>query len=224
MKTPALALALLLSAPAHAEVVLLKLEGMDCGGCEKKVKEALNTLDFLDKADASTSGQKACAELTGALNTPAITAAIVDLGYTIKGQDLLAACPDITQTGRPGPWTDTEGLDATIISTGAELDFTDHLVPGKFTVFDFGAVWCGPCHAAEKLMRAYLGDHTDVAVRAIVLKGENPKESFAQPVVHQHLGGAAGLPYFVVYSPAGKRIYRGVDLPKALKKIDKKRT
>jgi thiol-disulfide isomerase/thioredoxin len=214
---------LLASAPARAEVVLLRLAGMDCVSCEAKVKGALNGLDFLNNADASTPGQKACAELTGALNTTAITAAIVDLGYTVQGQDILEACPDIRATTWSGNWADTGGTDAVIISTGAEVDFEASLVPGKFTVFDFGADWCGPCHAAEKLLKAYMGDHADLAVRAIVLEGKTPKMSFALPVVYQHLSGAAGLPYFVVYSPAGKRIYRGVDLPKALTKVDKKR-
>jgi thiol-disulfide isomerase/thioredoxin len=223
MRYPLLIAALLASGSARAEVVLLRLAGMDCVSCEAKVKGALNDLDFLTNADANTPGQKACAELTGALNTAAITTAIVDLGYTVEGQDILDACPDIRATNRPGNWADPEGTDTVIISTGAEVDFEASLVPGKFTVFDFGADWCGPCHAAEKLLKAYMGDHADVAVRAIVLEGKTPKISFSLPVVHQHLSGAAGLPYFVVYSPAGKRVYRGIDLPKALRKMDKKR-
>jgi copper chaperone CopZ len=204
-------------------VVVIELEGMTCIHCETKIVEALDKLEFLTNVEASLSGQKACAELAGALDTHAITAAITDLEYTVTGQDLLESCPDIANTGAPGNWDETSGMDARIISTGAEVDFEASLVPDKFTVFDFGANWCGPCHAAEKLLKAYMGDHPDVAVRAIVLAGKTPKSSFAHPVVHQHLSGAAGLPYFVVYSPAGKRIYRGVDLPKALKKIDKKR-
>lgn len=223
MKTIPLALALIAALPARAEVVLIELEGMTCNHCESKVEEALDKLEFLTNVGASLPGKKACAELTGALDTPAITATIAELGYTVIAQDLLESCPDIADTGAPGNWGETSGVDARIISTGNEVDFEASLVPDKFTVFDFGANWCAPCHAAEKLLKAYMGDHPDVAVRAIVLEGKTPKNSFAHPVVHQHLSGAAGLPYFVVYSPEGKRIYRGVNLPKALKKIDKKR-
>jgi thiol-disulfide isomerase/thioredoxin len=223
MTSLSLMFTLLIAQPAQAEVVLLQLEGMDCVSCEAKVIGALDGLDFLDKTQASTPGRQACSELTGALDTPAIMGAIAALDYTVTAQDLLPACPDVSLSPAPGNWSETEGLDVQIVSTGAALDFSDHLVPDKYTVFDFGADWCGPCHAAEKLLKAYMADHSDVAVRAIVLEGKTPKLSFDHPVVHQHLSSAPGLPYFVVYSPSGKRLYRGVNLPKALSKMDKKR-
>ena len=214
---------LVLATPARAEVLLLQVEGMVCGKCEAKLSGALNDLEFLANTKASSRGQKVCAELTGALDTAAVTAAVVELNYTLKGQDILEECPDITLTDRPGNWAETAGVDARIISGGQLVDFEANLVPDKFTIFDFGADWCAPCHAAEKFLKMYMMDHPDVAVRAIVLEGKTAKESFMHPVASQHLSGAAGLPYFVVYSPSGKRIYRGIDLPKALKKIDRKR-
>jgi copper chaperone CopZ len=212
-----------LSLPARAEVVLLDIEGMSCVSCEAKVKTALNALEFLSRTDASTPNGKACAELTGALDTPALTAAIEGLGYSVRGQDLLEACPDVHATPRRGNWSDTDGLDARIISSGETADIEAARVAGKFTVIDFGADWCAPCHAAEHVLKMYLAEHADTAVRAVVLAGRSPKESFAQPIVRQHLAGAPGLPFFIVYDPEGRVIYKGVSVAKVLQKIDRKR-
>ena len=75
----------------------------------------------------------------------------------------------------------------------------------------------------SKMLKDYLRDHDDVAVRAIVLDSQNPKESFAMPAAHQHLRSAPGLPYFVVVNAKGKAVFKGSDVAKLLKKIDKKR-
>ena len=213
----------LLVAPAKAEVVSLKLEGMICQSCEVKLKSALDGLDFLDKTIASTAGQQVCAELTGTLDTQAIHHAIRELGYTVRAQDLLDECPDLSVNSKPQNWAETGSLDAKTISQGEQFEIDEHLVQDKFTVFDFGASWCGPCHAAERLLKLYMADHPDVAVRAVVLAGDDPRTSFSQPVVAQHLSSAPGLPYFMVFTPDGKLIYRGVDCIKVLKKIDRRR-
>lgn len=214
---------LVLASPARAEVLRLNVEGMSCADCEGKLSDTLNQLEFLTNAKVSAAGRQACAELTGALDIAALTTAVAALDYSLEGQDILGECPDITKPTRPGNWAEAAGVDARIISKGAPVDFTASLVSDKFTIFDFGADWCGPCHAAEKFLKMYMMDNPDVAVRAIVLEGKTAKESFKHPVATQHLTKAAGLPYFVVYSPSGKRIYQGIDLPKALKKIDRKR-
>jgi len=110
-----------------------------------------------------------------------------------------------------------------VTAKGEEVDLEAHEVDGKFTIFDFGAPWCGPCHVAEKLLRDYLSDHPDVALRAVVLDAQDAKTSFDMPVVAQHLQTAPGLPYFILVNPKGKTIARGVDPARILKKIDKKR-
>ena len=211
----------LLLGEAQAKDVRVGVDGMFCVTCEPKVTEALNALSFLSQTRASTPVSQACAELTGPIDEDAIRRAIADLDYTVSSIDVVEEC-SLEERRYPDNWVDTDGIDVTIISKGEEVDLSAHQVPGKFTIFDFGAPWCGPCHVAEKLLRDYLSDHPDVALRAVVLDAQDAKTSFDMPVVAQHLQTAPGLPYFILVNPKGKTIARGVDPARILKKIDKK--
>jgi thiol-disulfide isomerase/thioredoxin len=120
-------------------------------------------------------------------------------------------------------WRDIEGIDAAVVSHRDEFEPTESLAAGKYTIFDFGADWCTPCRVAEKRLKNYLGEHQGVAVRAAAMEGVTPDETFALPVAQQHLKNAAGLPYFLLYSPDGKQLYRGQNLDKIFSLIEKKR-
>jgi copper chaperone CopZ len=218
-------LALLTVAQAEpSDAVRMDIEGMSCMSCEAKVQDALDALDFVSTSTASTIDQVACAELSGELDEQALRAAIAEVGYTVTQLDPVEACESsVAHSGPPRNWRDTDGLDVAIISWGETVDLEPHRAKGKFTIYDFGAPWCGPCHAAEALLKVYMADHTDVAVRAIVLDSPKPKTSFAMPVVAQHLSMVAGLPHFVVLDPRGKTIFRGSDVPRLLKRIDRRR-
>ncbi len=218
----ALSLAVIWTPNAHAEDVRVQVDGMFCVTCEAKVKGVLDALPFLSETTASTPSSQACSELSGVLNEDAIRSAIASLDYTVTAIEVMKEC-SLEARRYPENWAETEGLDVRIISRGEEVDLSAHHAEGKFTIFDFGAPWCGPCHVAEKLLRDYVRDHEDVAVRAIVLDAQDPKKSFDMPVVSQHLQSAPGLPYFVLVNPKGKTIARGVDPARILKKIDKKR-
>jgi thiol-disulfide isomerase/thioredoxin len=148
--------------------------------------------------------------------------AITQFGYTIMRIETVEDCDPETKQF-PDIWADTEGLDASVISRGERVDLESHLTSGKWTIFDFGAPWCGPCHASEKLLRIFLRDNPDVALRAIILDSQNANESYAMPVVQQHLQSAPGLPYFVVMDPKGKVFFRGSEVDKLLKKMDKRK-
>ena len=207
---------------AQAETARISIEGMFCVSCQAKVTTALDKLAFVSASSASTASGTACAELSGAVDNDALSKAITQFGYTIANIEIVEAC-DPNSKRFPENWGDTEGLDAAVISRGETVDLDAHRPDSKWTIFDFGAPWCGPCHAAELLLKAYLRDNSDTALRAIVLDSQDANESFAMPVVAQHLQSAPGLPYFIVMDPKGKTVFKGSDVEKLLQKLDKKK-
>ena len=207
---------------AQAESMRVEIDGMTCSGCADKVNKALDKLAFLSQTTASVPEGSACSILDGALDESAVNATLVDLGYTVKNISTVETC-ETASAKFPANWADRETLDVVVISRGDEVELSAHAAAGKFTIYDFGAPWCAPCHVAEKMLKDYLREHNDVAVRADVLDSQNPKDSFSMPAAHQHLQSAPGLPYFVVVNAKGKTVFKGSDVAKVLKKIDKKR-
>jgi len=198
---------------------------MDCVSCQGKIETAFGELDTVTAVRASTADQLACVETQGAPpNVAAFQRALVDhAAYKVVDVERGKACPLDAKAPviRRVLWRDIDGIDAAVISDGEPIEFEDHLVKGKVTLFDFGADWCGPCRIAEKRFREALATDDKLAVRAVVLQGSNPQESFQTPVAKQRLSNVAGLPYFVVYNAAGKVVYRGSNVDKALQNVDK---
>ena len=207
---------------AWASNLDVQIQDMHCTACEAKVAKALDALPFLANTTVSFALGRACAEVEGTVDKTAVVTTLTDLGYTIPAVEETTDC-DLSQATLPKNWADTDGLDVKVISWGDRVELSDHRAKDKFTIYDFGAPWCSPCHAAEVLLKQYLQEHADVAVRAIVLNSPDPKTSFNMPAAAQHLMNAPGLPYFIAINPRGKVISRGVDLPKVLKQIDKRR-
>jgi len=218
-------LLLLWATPAFAgQSVVVELSGMDCAGCNKGVSAALNELPFLDGVHASFVAQGACGELVGELDEASVQAAIEGTGKTFVKLALLDECPTELRGRLPDPWEHrSEGLDVVTISHGERVDLEPAKVAGKYTIVDFGAAWCGPCHDAADVLAAYLRAHPDVAVRAVDLGGQTAEESYAAPVVAQHLEYVDGIPWLVVYGPDGKPLHKSNSVDKAVAAIDKHR-
>ena len=206
--------------PAYGEMARMTVDGMVCISCQEKITRGLNELAFMTESSASSASQIACANLTGPLEKDAVQKVFTDLGYQLKSIEMVSSCDPHTQQ-YPDNWAHTDGLDVTVISRGEVVDLAVHRPEGKWTIFDFGAPWCAPCHAAEQLLKTYLRDNPDTALRAVVLDSQEAKTSFAMPVVQQHLQSAPGLPYFIVMDPKGKTVFKGSEVDKLLKKMDK---
>jgi thiol-disulfide isomerase/thioredoxin len=88
-------------------------------------------------------------------------------------------------------------------------------VPGKYTVFDVYADWCGPCRLVDARLREILATRRDVAVRKLNVV------DFDTPLAREMGARLEALPHVVVFTPKGKRTdITGIDfakLDKALK-------
>lgn len=211
------------SPPIEARV-LVRIDGMTCAGCNRGVSKALSALPVVSSVEASFSEGAACAELSGPVDEAEVRRAVTGAGYTVTAVEPVDRCPEGLRGMLQDPWSGkTDGLDFVQISSGEEVDVAAHLAPGKYTVIDYGASWCGPCHTAADQLAEYLRAHDDVAVRVVHLGGETAEESYAQPVVAQHLQYVKGIPWLVVYRPDGKVLIRGQSVDKAVAAIDRHR-
>ena len=230
-----LSLAALLAVPAFASAgteaatadryLLISMEGMDCAGCNKRLGKVFGGLEWLDDVHASFASQAACGKIVGDVDEPALQASLGTEGpHKVVGTKVVDVCPEGLRGHLPQPWDGkTEGRDVVVISNGELVDVGARLAAGKYTIVDFGASWCGPCHEAADAISAYMDEHADVAVRAVELGGETAQESYEQPVVAQHLAYVSGIPWLVVYTGDGKVISKTQSLDKTLAAIDKHR-
>lgn len=180
--------------PASATTTVISLQGIDCESCAARVIDVLEA----DLGFYAASFDRVRAELTvhydATQATPADFIAVIGrLGYLgIEGPGKGAYIPEVELT---------PGLDvARIAEPGQAVVLRDHVVAGKVTVFDFYAVWCGPCRQLDEHMAEVLADHYDVALRKIDIV------DWDSDAAKQHLRSAPDLPYVVVFGPSGKQV------------------
>jgi thiol-disulfide isomerase/thioredoxin len=107
---------------------------------------------------------------------------------------------------QPPPGADVQR----IVRAGEDLPSLEaHLVPGKVTVFDFYADWCGPCRQVDEHLYALLATRSDVAYRKLDVV------SWETPLARHYLAKTPSLPFVVVYGKDGRPAgtMSGLDLP-----------
>ena len=96
---------------------------------------------------------------------------------------------------------------AEIAHAGEDIpSLEEHAVKGKVTLFDFYAVWCGPCRTLDKYVFEMLGHRKDVALRKLNIV------SWETPLAERYLRGVESLPFVIVYGKDGKRVRTVVGL------------
>src|SRR3989441_9877584 len=92
--------------------------------------------------------------------------------------------------------------DVKIIAHGEKVDLERHAVPGKYTVFDFYAVWCPPCRALSPALEKLAARNQEtLAIRKVDIV------DWTMPVAEQH--GIQELPYLVLFDGNGRKMADG---------------
>lgn len=200
---------LAIATPAWAErVQVFSVQGAECGNCEEEVGPYLKKL----KGVKSWSFDPKKSEFTMTLADNVTDQAIV---ATFERQGCYRAVPGAGHGAKPGAYRHEpypDGADvSTVTAKGEAVGPLEKLrVPGKYTVLDFYADWCGPCRVVDKQLREIVATRKDVAVRKLNVI------DFESPLSRQLGQKLKALPYVVVFDPSGKRIEISGNDPKKL--------
>lgn len=117
--------------------------------------------------------------------------------HDVPESQCLICHPDLTFEPLPvlPPDADLEKISA----SGEDVpELEAHAAPGKVTLFDFYADWCGPCRKVDAHVFEMLKTRRDLALRKLNVV------SWDSPLAKRHLTDVKSLPYVVVFGKDGK--------------------
>lgn len=188
-------------AVADGAQVVFSLQQITCQSCGAKSIHALKSAPGVRTATFDRDTAEVTVAFDPAVTDPAKLQKIVsDLGY---GVEVGPGKGTYTETVEFAP-----GMDVTWISRGGKVVDLEP-APGKVTVFDFSATWCGPCKVVDRELLSIMELKDDVAIRKLDVT------DWDAPVARHYLAKVPALPYVIVYGVKGKRVrdISGLDLP-----------
>ena len=175
-----------------AAVLSFKVIGIDCAACAKPVVNALSAVDGVKNAKLDWKKAAATVDVPEDFDRARIRTALNNAGFEVafpgeqvKAMEQLPA--DIVRT-----------LDITTYPGTSKVDIQSILAPGKVTIVDFYADWCGPCHVLENRVEHFMQGKSLAVRRVNIGKWDNEAAKQATREFH-----AEALPYIRVYDAKG---------------------
>jgi copper chaperone CopZ len=172
------------------------VEGLSCWGCANTAKGVLENLEGIDSADVNFDTKKAVVYTDGTVTEKEIKDAISAKNFQ--------ALFEGDTTVSPLTKEEKKGLDIKTIKGGNKIKFEDHLSPGKLTLFDFYADWCGPCKIYSPKVERLLLEYENVAVRKVDVV--EWKSDLAKQLTKEYKLPA--LPFTLIFDDQGNLVGR----------------
>ena len=171
------------------------IQGVDCADCGTPIKSGLKKLKGVKKSAFDIHKVEITVTMDDRVTDQAVLDVIAQSGPGFKG------------TVGPGQGaylpleTYPKGADVVMLTeSGAAVGPLEKLrLPGKYTVFDVYADWCGPCRVVDAKLRELTETRRDIAVRKLNVV------DFESPLARELGAKLKALPYVVVFSPDGRR-------------------
>ena len=102
--------------------------------------------------------------------------------------------------------------DVAVVTHGEAVNLGDHMVPGKYVLFDFYADWCGPCRQLEPYLEELASGHEDeLALRKVDIV------NWSSAVAGQYR--IHSIPHLKLFDPDGRLVAEG-DAGRVLQALD----
>ena len=182
------------AAAQPAFVSEFEIAGFSCDGCAATASDALKKVPGVTRVDVTFATRRGRVESTRQIAPAEIRTALGKFGFEARFAGDVVVAP-LTPRERAA-------LDIKVASKGEAFILRDHLARGKFTIIDFWAEWCGPCHVLTPKIEHLVKERADVALRTVDL--QNWESGAAKQATKEFK--LAALPYVRVYGPDGKFI------------------
>jgi copper chaperone CopZ len=186
-------LCLAIAAAAAAETITFRVVGMDCAGCGPPITRALKKVEGVSSVKVDTKANTATVAVPPAFDRERLRTAVSQAGF------VAVFAGEKPREIEPLPANIVKTLDIVSFTTGKRVDISKITAPGKITVVDFYADWCGPCKVLEARLQHLMQGRSALALRRIDIgKWDNDAAKQATEM------RAAALPYIRVYDARGK--------------------
>lgn len=177
----------------EATTLEFEILGMSCETCADSATKALAEVPGVLELVVDFDSKEASVRSDGAVTREQIRDALATLGFEARFEGETLDSEPLADEVRAG-------LDIVTVTHGDKIRIKDHLAPGKITIFDYYADWCGPCHLLTPKLERLLLEYEDVALRKVDLVDYETKA--AQQATREFR--LPGLPFTRVFSDRGK--------------------
>jgi thiol-disulfide isomerase/thioredoxin len=177
-----------------AEPLKFTVVGVDCKECAPPILKALKSVPGAKNPKLDWKTGEASVDVEADVDRESIRKALQSLGYEAifageTRKDLEPLSPDVLRS-----------LDIASASDGKEVDIAKTLVPGKVTLVDYWATWCGPCRVLEIRLQHLVQSRPNLAVRRVnVGQFDNAAGKQATRTFRMR-----AIPYVRVYDASGR--------------------